>query len=124
MQFRAYPIACALGLLLLPGCGSPSVAPVRGRVTCNGQPVADAAIIFSPRPKNETDRESGKAAAAATDADGWFVLSTYKVGDGALVGKHRAAVTLDERIRSPCKSKVVIVEIKPGDNEILIELNK
>jgi hypothetical protein len=93
-------------------------------VTCNGKPVVDAALIFSPMVQNEGDRESGKAAAASTDADGRFELSTHREGDGALIGKHRVAITLDPTVRSPCKSKVVIVEIKPGDNEVNIELNQ
>jgi hypothetical protein len=112
-------------LTLLPGCGPATIAPVRGRVTCNGKPVADAALIFSPVPKNENDKESGKAAAGGTDEDGYFVLSTYKERDGALIGKHRVAVTVDEGSRKvACKSKTLVIEIKPGDNEVNIELDK
>lgn len=112
-------------LTLVSGCGPATIAPVKGRVTCNGKPVADAALIFSPVPKNENDKESGKAAAAGTDEDGYFVLSTYKERDGALIGKHRVSVTVDESSRKvACKSKVLVVEIKPGDNEVNIELDK
>ena len=99
-------------LTLLPGCGPPNIAPVRGRVTCNGKPVPDAALIFSPIPKNPNDRESGKAAAAATDDDGYFKLSTFKEGDGGLIGRHRVSITIDENSKLPCKSKVIEIEIK------------
>jgi len=124
MPSRAYLLVLAAGLVLLPACKRSSIAPVTGRVTCKGKPVADAVLIFSPMPKNENDKESGKAAAASTDADGRFELSTYKRGDGALIGKHRVAVTLDENARLPCKSKVIIVEVKDEDNEVIIELDK
>ena len=105
-----------LGLVFLPGCGK-SLAPVKGRETCGGKPVVDAALIFSPVPRSEEDIEPGKAAAAGTDADGRFFCSTYAEGDGALIGQHRVAITLDPRARTACKSKVIIVEVKPGKNE-------
>jgi hypothetical protein len=81
-------------------------------------------VIFSPLPKAETDRESGKAAAGGTDADGRFVLSTYKPGDGALIGKHRVSVTIDNTAPAPCgHSKVVMLEVKAGPNEFEIEMS-
>jgi hypothetical protein len=123
MRSRLIPILLAASVVPAWGCGTPNIAPVRGRVTCNGKPVPDAALIFSPVPKNENDRESGKAAAAGTDADGYFVLSTFKERDGALIGKHRVSITIDENAKIPCKSKVIEVEIKPGDNEVNIELD-
>src|SRR5262245_46783601 len=70
MRLLAYLLVAITALALLPGCGSETIAPVRGRVTCHGKPVVDAALIFSPIPKNENDKESGKAAAAGTDEDG------------------------------------------------------
>ena len=125
MRLLSYLLVAVTTLALFPGCGPPTIAPVRGRVTCKGKPVADAALIFSPVPKNENDKESGKAAAAGTDEDGYFVLSTYKERDGALIGKHRVSVTVDEGSRKvACKSKVIEIEIKPGDNEVNIELDK
>jgi hypothetical protein len=114
----------ALAAVLLPGCHSSSLATVHGRVTCHGKPVPEAGVIFSPMPKAEGDREAGKAASGSTDADGRFVLTTYKTGDGALIGKHRASVILDNAKPSPCgQSKLVQVEVKPGDNEINIEMS-
>jgi hypothetical protein len=112
------------GVLFLAGCGGPQMGAVRGRLTCNGQPVKEANIIFTPVPKSETDKEPGKAAAGATDADGRFSLTTFHDGDGALVGKHRVTITLDPESHTACKSKVVLREVKPGGNEMNIELNE
>ena len=123
MTWRVCSLAVAAGLLALSGCGSATIAPVHGRVTCNGKPVVDAAIIFSPVPRFEGDKEPGKPAGGGTDADGRYVMSTYKERDGVLIGKCRVAITLDATVRSPCKSKVILYEVKPGDNEFDIELN-
>src|SRR5688572_20954811 len=84
--------AVTIGLVFLPGCGGPAMAPVKGRVTCNGKPVAEAAITFSPIPESAADREPGKPGTGFTDADGTFSLSTFKNYDGALVAKHKVTV--------------------------------
>jgi hypothetical protein len=124
MTLRTGLLMGTLIVALLPGCSSSPLATVHGRVTCHGQPVPEAGVIFSPMPKAESDREAGKAASGSTDADGRFVLTTYKDGDGALIGKHRASIILDNTHPSPCgQSKLVQVEVKPGDNEINIEMS-
>jgi hypothetical protein len=113
------------GVVLLPGCGPSSIAAVRGRVTCNGKPVGQARLIFNPAPRWDGDREPGKPATGVTDADGSYVLSTYKAWDGALVGKHQVTVKLDDTNPARCKrSKQVSLEVKPGGNELNIELNE
>jgi len=126
MRIHASLLALLLGLPLLIGCNQgPSLAPVHGRLTCNGKPVKEAGVIFSPVPATEGAKESGKPATGSTDADGRFVLTTYKSGDGALVGKHRASIVMDNTVRLPCgNSKVVVLEVKPGDNELDIEMNQ
>src|SRR4051812_6690607 len=101
MRSRVVLLAVATGLLFLPGCGQVSMAPVKGKVTCNGKPVANAAIVFSPVPKNDADRESGKPATGYTDAEGNYRLSTFKNFDGALVGKHRVTVSLEDTNPAP-----------------------
>jgi hypothetical protein len=51
------------------------------------------------------------------------VLSTYDRGDGALIGKHRVSVTVDDTVRLDCRKKVIVVEVHPGNNELNIELD-
>jgi hypothetical protein len=124
MSPRAYWLLLFVGLVLLPGCGKPTVASVKGKVTCNGKPVAQAVVTFAPVPTGEKDVEPGKAGTGFTDAEGNYVLSTYKPLDGARVGQHRVTVTLDDTNPAPCKrSKQLTLEVKPGDNEHNIELN-
>ena len=61
--------------VLLPGCNSsenlPECAPVSGKVTIGGEPLASAMVTFHP---------------------GTYILNTYGTHDGALVGKHTVTV--------------------------------
>ena len=69
------------------GCGGnlPPRTPVEGTVLYDGEPVAGASVTFTPV-------DDGPEASAATGPDGRFKLSTYKKGDGAVLGKHRVTV--------------------------------
>jgi hypothetical protein len=69
-------IACSRG---------PKLVPVSGVVLLDGQPVANAAVLFIPA--------EGRPAEGTTDAEGKFTLQTFQPGDGALVGLHDVTVT-------------------------------
>jgi hypothetical protein len=75
--------------LLLAGCGGNefSVAPVRGTVLCEGQPVPPGTITFAPVAAKE-GAIPGKVATGQVTADGKFVLTTYEKDDGAIIGSH------------------------------------
>jgi hypothetical protein len=89
---RSLPLL-ALALSLAAGCGGAGVAPVSGRVTLNGQPLANVHVSFQPVAAG-TDLNPGGGSYAITDADGRFTLRTVE-GDrpGAVVGKHRVEIT-------------------------------
>src|SRR5207237_9238261 len=107
------------GVVLAAGCGSSTMAPVKGRVTFKGKPVAEAYVSFSPAPRFDGDKEPGKPATGQSTTDGQFVLSTYKPYDGALIGKHRVVVFLDDTNPTKCKrNKRFEVEVKPGSNDL------
>lgn len=79
-----------LGIALLCGCGGGGefdVAPVTGKVLCEGEPVTAGFITFTPIAKDKKG-EPGKPAAGIIQPDGTFELTTYEPGDGAVVGKH------------------------------------
>jgi len=83
-----------VALLLLAGCGSGGdfpVAPTRGKVTCEGQPVAHVMVFFEPLQEGKSALV-GKQGFALAEEDGTFVVSTYGKGDGAVIGKHRVRV--------------------------------
>jgi len=137
---RTRLIACCL--LWLSGCNKPpfDVAPVRGQVTIDGDPVTGIKVMFAPVAKGDSI-ESGKPAFGLVDDEGRFVLSTYGDEDGAVVGKHwvtlnrfhrRSAVPRQEeprepRANSPEWDKLTVgprpFEVLPDtENEIDIEL--
>lgn len=73
------------------GCGSdlPSMAPVRGVVEFDGKPLTDfdnAGVTFTPRGGRLAD-------GTISPQDGSFRLSTYKKGDGAIVGPAAVSVS-------------------------------
>ncbi|MDZ4689245.1 MAG: hypothetical protein SH850_29570 [Planctomycetaceae bacterium] len=83
--------ALAVGVLAaVSGCGGSGefdTAPVRGTVTCEGTPVTSGTITFSPIAEDAVDKP-GKPAMGKIGSDGTFVLTTYKQGDGAIIGMH------------------------------------
>lgn len=69
------------------GCGSKAefeTAKAAGRVTLDGKPVTEGSVVFTP--------VRGWPARGELDEEGRFTLSTYKPGDGAIVGPHEIAV--------------------------------
>ncbi|MDY0170256.1 MAG: carboxypeptidase-like regulatory domain-containing protein [Thermoguttaceae bacterium] len=88
--FRPGPFggcAVAVGVLLLSGCGPsrPTTYPVRGTVTLDGQPVAEAQVMLMPE-------DDGRPGQGITDASGRFTIGTFTSSDGALPGRHAVTV--------------------------------
>lgn len=76
----------ALLALTLVGCGKGvEMAPVRGVVNVDGQPVVGAGVTFIPV-------DGGRPAWATTDEAGRFELSSKDPGDGARVGEYVVTV--------------------------------
>src|SRR5436309_1021087 len=85
-----------LPLLLLVGCSSEpyKVARVSGRVTLNGEPLANAAVVFQPVATGG-DINPGPGSGGFTGSDGRYTLAlTGKKTKGAVVGKHKVRITL------------------------------
>ena len=85
-------LALAISAAIL-GCGRKSnVVPVSGRVTLDGQPLANVAINFGPLTGG---LDGAYASYGKTDADGRYWLKLVDDGrPGATIGKNR--VTLNE----------------------------
>jgi len=83
-------------ILLLAGCGSESyeIAPVSGRVTLDGKPLAECQVRFQPVAASKSNAAPGPGAFAVSDEQGRFTLRTIKpVRPGAVVGEHRVWLT-------------------------------
>jgi hypothetical protein len=123
MASRYFLFAVAVLAVLVPGCGGERVAPVKGRVVFNGQPVKEAALTFSPT-SAENQLDAGTPATGFTDQQGYFELSTFTKNDGALVGTHSVNVVIDDTNPAKCKRhKGLTLEVKPGSNEFTIEMD-
>ena len=112
---RSRRVRLVVGLaaaIVLIGCGRPlpPVAPVSGFVTMNGKPVTTGMVMFHP--------EKGRAAIGPIGTDGCYSLTTFRSGDGALLGPHR--VTIDARTVAGGPSKPLPMtleeEMKQGTN--------
>src|SRR5262249_39992268 len=80
----------------LAGCNPEGykVAPVSGRVTLDGKPLANAAVVFSPV-AGADNKDPGPGSGAKTDADGRYALTIVGKGNrGAVVGKHKVRITM------------------------------
>ncbi len=76
--------------LFLAGCGGPTLAPVSGTVTLNGEPVDGIRVIFEPivGQSDVTDREY-YTSFGITDESGRYAMQTEvrdKLRSGAVVG--------------------------------------
>lgn len=74
-----------LFLALATGCGKgPKTAVVRGTVTYKGKPVPNGTVNFVPA--------SGPSATGEIGSDGSFQLTTFRKGDGAVLGEHKVVI--------------------------------
>ena len=90
----AWGLAVCVSLLALVGCGKavgPEFAPVTGRVTINGEPLAAGTIHFVP---DESQGTSGPISTGVLQSDGSFSLSGPGTRSGAMVGNHRVYLTM------------------------------
>jgi hypothetical protein len=94
MTTRRTFLLLPLALPFLAGCGSSKIAPVSGRVTLNGKPLAKASVTFAPV-GGKDKKEPGPSSAGITDGDGRYTLTLIgQDGRGAVVGKHMVRIAL------------------------------
>ena len=78
----------------LAGCGGPDVAPVSGKITLNGQPLAGAHVTFQPVSPGPNVRPEVAGSVGRTDAAGQYSLRLVDPDRaGALVGEHRVTIS-------------------------------
>jgi hypothetical protein len=76
-------LLAAVGLV---GCGGSELSPVSGTVLIDGQPFADAAVLFTP------EAGDGLAATGETDESGRFVMKTRGTEPGVRPGKYKVII--------------------------------
>lgn len=100
LSFVRWHPFCHLMLLALPlvaGCGSdrPPLVTVSGRVTLDGQPLADAQVAMRLI-TDEEDSGYGRPSRAFTDAQGVFRPVAYGDAAGIPAGRYKVAVVKQE----------------------------
>ncbi len=83
MIIRVTYLVLTLGIV---GCGGSRTSPVKGVVTLDGKPLADASIQFVPQGE-------GRDATGQTDKDGQFVMSTFQPQDGVAPGTYKVVIS-------------------------------
>ncbi|MCA8988334.1 MAG: carboxypeptidase regulatory-like domain-containing protein [Planctomycetaceae bacterium] len=118
------------------GCGGssdqPELGQVKGKVTLDGQPVADATVFFWPA-------DGGRTVSTTTDANGDYELKYVGDDKGTKVGKNKVRVSTqrdgdsdeDGNPTEPRKETIpakyntetqLEFDVTPGENVINLEL--
>jgi hypothetical protein len=84
-------VALAIAAVVVAGCGGndKKTAVVRGTVTYNGKAVPNGTISFIPA--------DGRSATGEIEPDGSYTLTTYRKGDGAILGQHKVVIVAMEK---------------------------
>lgn len=93
--YSAAVLTLCMGVLASVGCNKKrmkGLVPAQGVVTLNGEPVAEAMIMFTPA-QIGTD---ALAASTMTDSNGKFKMTTVDPGDGVFPGDYSVTVVKDE----------------------------
>jgi hypothetical protein len=128
-------LSSCLLVCLLAGCGEnrPKTAVVQGTVTYKGKPVPNGSVNFVPA--------EGPAATGEIGPDGSYRLTTFRKGDGAVLGTHKVVIVAMQDVsgqaveaRSPLPPPIVPVkytslattdltaEVKDQENTINFDL--
>ena len=83
--------------LVAAGCGGSAdgkLAPVKGTVSLDGEPLAGARVEFDPAPEEVVrGKSTGSASYGMTDSSGRYTLQYTHEQQGALIGKHTVRIT-------------------------------
>ncbi len=91
-RWNYYLSLVLMTLIVVSGCGRdarlPNLVPVEGRVTLDGQPLANATITFIP-----SGNTVGRGAGAMTDDSGTYRLKEQDGSQGTAVGSYRVVIS-------------------------------
>jgi hypothetical protein len=120
------------------GCGDSKVHPVSGTVKLDGEPLANAVVIFQPL--GDGKMNPGVGSIGRTNDKGEYRLRLIGGGNGAVRGKHRVEIScpIDDGQNSPDEDRAtkppnkvpdryhaeskVTYEVKPGENKADFDL--
>lgn len=112
MAFNNVRLCCGLSLVamgvMLAGCSRPDyeLAPVKGKVTLEGQPLTSGKVMFAPAAQAGSHK-AGKPGFGNIQPDGSFAISTYAENDGAVVAEHTITV-INSEPDSPAGKRLLV----------------
>ena len=116
-----------LVLLLAAGCGGSDadLAPVKGTVTLDGEPLAGARVEFDPDPDEVVrGKSTGSASYGVTDSSGRYTLQYTHEQEGALLGKHTVRITTRAMTVDADGKEVLVPERLPPKFHLNSELTR
>jgi hypothetical protein len=120
-----YMSVVGAGVLILSGCESAtSYAPVSGKVTLDGTPLAGAQVSFQP--EVSSSKEEGYGSYAKTGPDGMYTLNVSKLHvPGAKPGPHKVFISLavyDTNNPNPDSKDIVPEKYRDGPDALRFDV--
>ena len=108
-------VAVALMLAFFVGCNNRNLGQVSGTVTLDGEPLADATVLFTPI-------AGGRPTGGRTDSSGRYTLVYDRSGTGAMLGEHAVEITTGDELTNDDDTITKIAEKVPAKYNINTEL--
>ena len=132
---RSASICLAVSAVLLstifPGCQERSnIRPVKGKLTLNGEPLANANVSFQPLvQKKEHETAEGLGSYGRTNASGEFELRLVDSDErGALIGTHAVRISIAQRgmrdDQISTADKALPRSVRDGSEKFTVEAEK
>ena len=95
------------GLFLATGCGQslPATVKVSGKVTYHGKAVPHGTVSFMPM-QAAAEGQSQQPATGRIQADGSYIIQTFRIGDGVRPGEYGIAIV------APANETASVVPVK------------
>ncbi len=135
-------MALAIACLGLVGCSEKKMAQVAGRIVYSGDGTAAAElsgyrVSFLCRKDRPDGKQSRVTATGLVGEDGTFTVSTYEIGDGAMLGTHQIALTPPIKYGDDGKVPIIVIDprygrpgqsgltaVVEGDTEVVLEVER
>jgi hypothetical protein len=120
MSRTGFPLLLAIGLLVYAGCdaGDPNLGTVTGKITLDGEPLADALVEFVPT------GGAGSVSYGRTDANGEYEMEFARDTVGASIGENEIRITTGDVALDDAGKEVRVPEKVPARYNVNTELTR
>ena len=107
LQFSWRLIVANLAIVLIAGCGGPTLPKVTGKITVNGTPAVGAVLLFHPV------NADAKLATGVANSDGIYTLTSDML-EGVHPGKYSVSLTWPDPAHKPSAAQIMRGDGEPG----------